>query len=47
MSIAWGKVTKVYPRVIDLENTARLREFPDVTVVENVESFRKCLNTCS
>jgi len=47
MSIAWGKVIKVYPRVIDLENTARLREFRGVTVMENVEGFRKCLSTYS
>ncbi len=38
-----GKIIKVYPRAIDLENTARLREFPDVTVVENIEDLRKCL----
>jgi flavoprotein len=42
-----GKVIKVYPRAIDLENTARLREFPGVTVVENIKSLRKCLITCS
>jgi dihydromethanopterin reductase (acceptor) len=40
-----GKVIKVYPRAIDLENTARLRELPGVTVVEDVEGLRKCLNT--
>jgi dihydromethanopterin reductase (acceptor) len=40
-----GKVIKVYPRPIDLENTARLREFPGVTVVEDFEGLRKCLST--
>jgi dihydromethanopterin reductase (acceptor) len=42
-----GKAIKVYPRAIDLENTAKLREFAGVTVVENMEGLRKCLNTCS
>ena len=42
-----GKAIKVYPRAIDLENTARLREFPGVTVVENIKGLRKCLNTYS
>ncbi|HIP95765.1 MAG TPA: flavoprotein [Anaerolineae bacterium] len=42
-----GKVIKVYPRAIDLENTARLREFPGVTVAENIEGLRKCLITYS
>jgi dihydromethanopterin reductase (acceptor) len=42
-----GRVVKVYPRTIDLQNTARLRDFPNVTVVERVEDLRKCLNTCS
>jgi dihydromethanopterin reductase (acceptor) len=41
-----GRVVKVYPRAIDLQNTARLRDFPNVTVVEHVEDLRKCLNTC-
>lgn len=43
-----GKAIKVYPRAIDLENTARLCQFPDVTVVEDVEGLRcllKSLNT--
>lgn len=39
------KKIKVYPRAIDLENTAKLREFSDVTVVEDFESLRKCLTT--
>lgn len=42
-----GQTIKVYPRSVDLENTARLREFPDVTVVEDVKGLRKCLITCS
>lgn len=44
-SIAPGKkMIKVYPRAIDLANTARLRQFPAVTVVENVEDLRCVLN---
>ena len=35
-----GQTIKVYPRAIDLENTVRLRGFPDVNVVENVEDLR-------
>ena len=34
-----GGSIKVYPRPIDLENTARLREFPGVTVVNDVEEM--------
>jgi len=41
-----GNVIKVYPREVDLENTARLRRLPGVTVVEDVEGLRKCLTTC-
>jgi len=37
-----GRTVKVYPRTVDLENTARLREFPNVNVVEDVEELR-CL----
>jgi dihydromethanopterin reductase (acceptor) len=40
-----GDAIKVYPRAVDLENTARLREFRDVTVVEDVEGLRECLST--
>jgi flavoprotein len=39
------KTIKVYPRPIDLENTARLREFPGVTVADDFETLRKCLTT--
>jgi dihydromethanopterin reductase (acceptor) len=45
-----GRTIKVYPRAVDLENTAGLHQFPDVTVVENVEDLRcllTSLNTCS
>ncbi len=41
-----GRLIKVYPRPIDLENTARLRQFPGVTVVESVEELKVCLSTC-
>ncbi|MDH5543179.1 MAG: flavoprotein [Nitrospinota bacterium] len=30
------KPVKVFPRPVDLENTARLKSFPGVTVVENI-----------
>lgn len=42
-----GKTIKVYPRAIDLANTARLRELPGVSVVEDVERLRECLITFS
>lgn len=49
-SVAPGeKMIKVYPRAIDLENTARLRQFPAVSVVEDIEDLRCLLsgpNTC-
>ncbi len=38
-----GDVIKVYPRPIDLENTAKLRSFPGVKVVTNVEEMAQCL----
>ena len=38
-----GKRIKVYPRPIDLENTASLRKIPGVTVIEDMEGLRKCL----
>ncbi len=34
---------KVYPRPIDLENTARLRAFPGTTVVETLAEFEQVL----
>jgi flavoprotein len=40
-----GKVIKVYPRAIDLANTARLREFSGVTVVHSIEELQTCLIT--
>jgi dihydromethanopterin reductase (acceptor) len=40
-----GEPLKVYPRPIDLENTNKLRKFPGVTVVENVEEMTQCLAT--
>lgn len=41
-----GETIKVYPRPIDLKNTARLQEFPGVTVVDCVEELQRCLSTC-
>ncbi len=40
-----GKLVKVYPRPIDLENVDRLRQFPGVTVVRDMEELRACLDT--
>jgi flavoprotein len=40
-----GEVIKVYPRVIDLANTARLREFSGVTVAQSIEELQTCLTT--
>ena len=37
-------MVKVYPRRIDLENTARLREFDDVAVVETLEGLGSALS---
>jgi len=41
-----GRLVKVYPRPIDLENVEKLRQFPGVTVVKAVEELRAWLNTC-
>lgn len=38
-----GKIIKVYPRPIDLENTAKLRSFGGVTVVSNNEELEASL----
>lgn len=38
-----GDLIKVHPRPVDLENTARLRLFPGVTVVESVDELASCL----
>lgn len=43
-SRAPGGMVRVYPRQIDLENTARLTSFAGVTVVKNVRELEKCLN---
>ena len=40
-----GEPVKVYPRPIDLENTAKLRTFAGVTVVGSVEEMEQCLDT--
>jgi flavoprotein len=40
-----GDLIKVYPRPIDLENTEKLKRFPGVTVVSNVEEIERCLDT--
>jgi flavoprotein len=42
-----GKIIKVYPRAIDLAHTERLRAMPGVTVVQDVQGLRECLNTFS
>jgi flavoprotein len=49
-----GGMVKVWPRRIDLENTARLKEFEAVTVVESmaelaaaIETRLRCLNASS
>lgn len=42
-----GKIIKVYPRAVDLAHTDRLRAMPGVTVVQNVQELRQCLNTFS
>lgn len=41
-----GESIKVYPRPIDLENTANLRSFSGVTVVRNREDLERCLVSC-
>jgi flavoprotein len=38
-----GDPLKVYPRPVDLENTARLRQMPGVSVVESLEELSVCL----
>ena len=40
-----GDLIKVYPRPIDLENTAKLRAFPGVAAVDNMEEMARCLAT--
>ena len=37
-------MVKVFPRQIDLENTARLKSFKDVVVVENLDGLRGALS---
>jgi flavoprotein len=37
-------MVKVYPRQIDLENTARLKSFNDVNVVENLDELRDAIS---
>jgi dihydromethanopterin reductase (acceptor) len=37
-------MVKVYPRQIDLENTARLKSFNDVKLVENLDELRDALS---
>ncbi len=38
-----GKKFKVYPRPIDLENTAKLRSFPGVTMAGDRDELERCL----
>jgi flavoprotein len=40
-----GALIKVYPRPIDLENTDKLRRFPGVAVVTDIEETVRCLAT--
>ena len=40
-----GRIIKVYPRPVDLENTAKLRSFGGVTVVSNREELEQSLIT--
>ncbi len=40
-----GKSFKVYPRPIDLENTAKLRSFPGVTVVSDHLELERALSS--
>jgi len=40
-----GNPIRVYPRPIDLENVEKLRQFPGVTVVKDMEELRACLDT--
>jgi phosphopantothenoylcysteine synthetase/decarboxylase len=54
ISEAPGGEVWVYPRPIDLDNTARLKTYPYTTVVESIEALsaaldarRACLATCS
>lgn len=41
-----GELIKVYPRPIDVENTAKLRRFSGVAVVASAEEMERCLDTC-
>jgi dihydromethanopterin reductase (acceptor) len=41
-----GKSIKIFPRAIDLDNTAKLRAFSGVRVVGNREELERCLATC-
>jgi flavoprotein len=38
-----GGIVRVYPRPVDLENVARLRAFPGVTVVCDIDELRTAL----
>jgi dihydromethanopterin reductase (acceptor) len=38
-----GRVIKVYPRPVDLENTEKLRGFPGVAVVANLDELKEQL----
>lgn len=42
-----GDLIKVYPRLIDMENTEKLRGLPGVTVVSSAEEIKRWLDTCS
>jgi len=42
-----NRIIKVYPRPIDLENTAKLDQFPEVTLVKDIKEIQACLNTFS
>jgi dihydromethanopterin reductase (acceptor) len=42
-----GESVRVYPRAIDLENTAKLRAFAGIRVVDSLNELRQCLTVGS
>lgn len=40
-----GKPLRVYPREIDLENTAKLRTFAGVRVVDSLKELERCISS--
>lgn len=41
-----GRIIKVYPRPVDLENTEKLRSFPGVAVVASLKELKEQLGRC-